>query len=86
MGESMGKKWTPNVELCFYLGKKSCSEMHLADNEQRYLNYLCATKDQMKHYYAEKTVSCAKSAKQPRQSIMKNCLIARPDGCVFRSW
>lgn len=32
--------------------------MHLADNEQRYINYLCPTKDQMKHYYAEKTVSC----------------------------
>lgn len=32
--------------------------MHLADNDQKYQNYLCSTKDQMKHYYAEKTVSC----------------------------
>lgn len=32
--------------------------MHLADNVQRYKNYLYSTKYQMKHYYAKKTVSC----------------------------
>lgn len=32
--------------------------MHLADNVQRYKNCPCSTKEQMKHYYAEKTVSC----------------------------
>lgn len=55
----------PNAEYAFIQVRNDAQQMYLAANEQRYQNCLCSTKEQMRHYYAEKTVSCESMPDNP---------------------